>query len=111
MELTKEMTFEFIAEKKIGHMRCDFNDGKLANTWFGTALAKEEAVDLKDIQETVNTIMFEEIPTFDKLVEMCGGMGYDKEKNLFLVQGDYNYWIRLLPAKGDYNLYINVYNQ
>lgn len=111
MELTKEMTFEFNGEKKIGHMRCDFNDERLANSWFGETLAKEDGVNLKVIQETMNTIMFEEIPTFDKLVDMCGGMGYDKEQNRFLVQGDYNYWIRLLPAKGDYNLYIHVYMQ
>jgi hypothetical protein len=109
--LEKNCPFEFEAEKKVGHMRCDFQDGSLANSWFPTDHSKDENVNLTDIQNTVNSVMFDELTTFEKVVELCGGEGYDFRQNRFFVEGDYNYWIDLIPAKGDYNYYIHVYTK
>lgn len=109
--LKKEYTFEVDNEKKIGHMRCDFADGSIANTWFPTALAKKDGVNLQEIQDVVNEIMFKEITSFEKVVELCNGQGYDFRSNLFVYEGKYNYRIDLIPAKGDYNYYIHVYEK
>jgi hypothetical protein len=111
MKLETVQNFEVDKAKKIGHMRCDFADGRLANSWFPTELAKKEGVDLHEIQKIVNEIMFEEITTFDKVVELSGGEGYDYRSNRFVYEGKYNYWIDLNPVKGDYNFYIHVYEK
>lgn len=114
-EITKEMGFKFQKELKIGHIRADFNDGDKNpfNRWFANediqVLTDKHDIDLKEVQEAVNYVMFEHFSTWDKLVEACGGTGYDKETNYFGTHGKCNYWIRLLPCKGDYNMYINVY--
>ncbi|PLS19606.1 hypothetical protein CVD28_04095 [Bacillus sp. M6-12] len=109
--LDKEQRFEVNKEKKIGHMRCDFADGRLANKWFPTELASKEGVNLKEIQNIVNAIMFEEITTFDKVIELCEGLGYDNTSNRFVYEGEYHYWINLVPVAGDYNYYIHVYEK
>lgn len=110
VRLVKEYKFQVDDKKKIGHMRCDFADGHLANQWFPTDLANETE-NLHEIQNVVNKIMFEEIPSYDKVVELCGGEGIDKTTNFFIYEGNYNYWINLIPIRGEYNYYIHVYKK
>lgn len=109
--LETEQRFEVDKEKRIGHMRCDYQEGSIANTWFPTELTKKEGVNHREIQEIVNEIMFKEITSFDKVIELCGGQGYENRCNRFVYKGDYNYWIDLIPVKGDYNFYIQVYEK
>ena len=91
-------------------MRVDFADGSIANSWFPTALATSKE-NLQEIQDVVNDIMFDQITSYDKVVEICGGEGLDETANLYVYEGNYNYWINLIPIKGDYNYYINVYKK
>lgn len=95
---------------KVGHMRCDFADGYLSNSWFPAELSGQ--VNLAEIQKMVNVIMFEKITTFDEVVELCGGRtGYDRRTNLYLHTTDFNYRIDMIPVMGDYNYYIHVYTK
>jgi S-adenosylmethionine hydrolase len=110
----EEFTFEVKEELRIGTMRVDFADGGLSNKWTGTKLMgdfidKFGNVALNEAQETANDIQFKLLDTFDKVVEECGGNGYKFESNRFSYSDRFNYWIRLLPVKGDYNYYIKVY--
>ena len=111
MDITfdKEPQFDVENADKVGHMRCDFADGGIANSWFPTEMAMSGKVNLHEIQKVVNLIMFEEITTFDKVVKLCGGTGYDMRTNLYLHTADFNYRIDMIPVMGDYNYYIHVY--
>lgn len=109
INLEKEPNFQENVDLKVGHMRCDFADGGIANSWFPTELASDSKVDLHEIQKVVNLIMFDEITTFDKVVELCGGRGYDNRTNMYVHVGNYNYRVDMIPVMGDYNYYIHVY--
>lgn len=113
VNLVKVIPFEHNKDLKVGHMRCDFTQGKLANSWFPAdkfdSLSKEER---SEIQEVVNDIMNNHFPTFDDVVEGCNGNeGYGNETNYFAQVNDFNYWVRLNPVESDYSMYIMVYTK
>lgn len=105
------MSIEKIIKKEnhLGTMRFDFADGGLCNRWFPYQDLSEE--DVLIIQPKVNEIMFGTYNTFDKIVEKCGGIGYDYEKTIYDEEELYLYVIKLMPVKGIYNGYIYVYRK
>lgn len=119
MELKSDIMWEFNKEKKLGHIRCDFDRGRASkpfSTWFKSDnmqyLVKKHSIDLKKIDSTINCILESKIDSYDKVVELCGGkIGYSAENSVYLQRDECNYWIRLIPVKEDYNIYISVYTQ
>lgn len=112
-ELVQECPFEFSQEKKVGHMRGDFADGRLANRWFPTAqtfdgLTSEEK---QEIQMVCNELLCQHVDTFEKIVAYCGAQGYGNETNLFTQSEHFDYWVRLNPVQEDYAIYIHTYRQ
>lgn len=96
-------------EKHVGTMRFDFADGGMCNKWFPYQDLSQE--DIISIQPKVNDIMFNTYNTFDKIIEECGGTGYDKEKTIYQDEENFFYAIKLIPAMGTYNGYIYVYRK
>lgn len=96
-------------ERHLGTMRFDFADGGMCNKWFPYQTLSREDIEL--IQPKVNEIMFSTYNTFDKIVEECGGIGYNNEKVLYQNTEKYLYAIKLIPAMGAYNGYIYVYRK
>lgn len=114
LELSYEELFQIDNQKKLGVMRIDWYDGKLSNTWNPTELLinlkKNNKIDLQQLQEELNYIQFDKLNSFDKIVKMCDGTGYERETLLF-VQGKYNnYAIKLIPVRDSYS-YIFTYNK
>ncbi|PJI10236.1 MULTISPECIES: hypothetical protein [Clostridium] len=121
MELSKKQTFEVKNTLKIGHMRCSFEDKRMCNQWMPLYRSNNKtSSELKEIQKVINEIM-DKYNTFEKVLHECeayhgveinymfGGLNYNAD--LFLVHGNFNYWVRLIPQKGEYNLYISVYDK
>lgn len=98
-----------IKEKHLGTMRFDFADGGMCNKWFPYQDLSRE--DIESIQPVVNDIMFNTYNTFDKIIEECGGTGYNYEKTIYKEEKDFLYAIKLIPAMGAYNGYIYVYRK
>ena len=96
-------------ERHLGTMRFDFADGGMCNKWFPYQTLSREDIEL--IQPKVNEIMFGTYNTFDKIVEECGGTGYNNEKVLYQNTEKYLYAIKLIPARGAYNGYIYIYRK
>lgn len=96
-------------ERHLGTMRFDFADGGMCNKWFPYQTLSREDIEL--IQPKVNEIMFGTYNTFDKIVEECGGTGYNNEKVLYQNTEKYLYAIKLIPAMGAYNGYIYIYRK
>lgn len=111
----EEFSFKVKEENRVGTMRVYFDgDVQLCNSWFPSSNMRELANTygkrlLVELQDVLNDIMFNKLNTFDKVIDTCGGYGYDYEANRFTQFGQCNYWIRLIPAKGDYNYYIKDY--
>lgn len=107
---SEDFTFEVKEELRIGTMRVDFADGSLSNKWTPTELFETiSGIEINEVQKIVNDIQFKSLNTFDKVGEECGGYGYKFECNRFCSSDKFNYWIKLIPVKGDYNYYIKVY--
>lgn len=102
------MTWKFDAEKKVGHLRADFNDGRAFARWFEMQdLNKDSRAEI----QSVITEIFKVITSLDKVVEMCRESKMATgEENYFTTSEHFNYWIRLNPCKGDYNVYVHTYN-
>lgn len=113
LDIKRELFWEFKKELKIGHIRADFNDGGLHNSWIPAhdqeERVKKHGIDLSEVQKVVNDIMFNHYMTLEKVQEVCGGCLYSDESKVFITYGKCNYWVRFIPVKGDYNMYINVY--
>lgn len=98
-----------VKERHLGTMRFDFADGSMCNKWFPYQdLTKE---DIASIQPQVNIIMFDTYNTFEKIIEKCGGTGYNYEKTLYEETDNFLYAIKLIPVTGAYNGYIYVYRK
>lgn len=109
-----EFTFEAKEKLRIGTMRVDFASGPPASKWTPSEFMKtfidKFGIDaVNEVQAVVNDIQFRLLSTFDKVVDTCGGFGYRHETNRFIEYGKFNYWIRLIPVRGDYNYYIKIY--
>lgn len=117
MELVKNAFFKTEEDGVIGLglMRCDFEDGGLANKFFPSEvmeeLVKKHDLDLNQINSEVNYFMFEKFSTFEKIVVACHPTTRitDDMHNLFAEGETCNYWIRLIPERGSYNMYIKIY--
>lgn len=117
MELVKECPFEFDKDKKLGHMRCDFDGGRdIApyTTWFGTGDWKQNIDDdgVHAMDEVINFICHKEVNSYKKLIEHTGYLDnpYDSV-NYYMQYKNVDVWVRMIPAKDDYNMYINFYYQ
>lgn len=114
LNLTSDVLFDIENDKKLGVMRIDWYDGRLANTWNPTDLLiklnSENSIDLKKLQEELNTIQFDELDKFYKVEELCNGNGYDKERLLCCIGKHQRYVIKLVPVIDAYS-YIYVYNK
>lgn len=112
---TKEMNFAFDKDKKIGHVRIQFNGkGLLANQFIQTMDGDiNQVADIKLVNGVVNEIN-NWVKDYDNLVDnLCDSQeGFDKEVDYFYIDDNANFWIRVLPiGEGDYNLYIHIYKK
>lgn len=119
MELIKDCPFEFDKEKKLGHMRCDFDGGQNIRpykTWFGAgnwqAKADDYDIDPKELDEAVNFVCNDCVSTYSKLLDYTGYLEnpYD-HVNYYFQHRNIDVWVRMIPAKNDYNMYINLYHR
>ncbi|MCR3758498.1 hypothetical protein KYB31_05745 [Clostridium felsineum] len=121
MESSKKQIFEVKNNLKIGHMRCSFEDTRMCNQWIPLYRSNNKTEsELKEIQKVVNEIM-DKYNTFEKIVAECDSYhaieinyiteGLNYNVDLFLMQNNFNYWTRLIPSIGEYNLYISVYDK
>lgn len=111
-ELNKEKYFNYDSKELLGVMRFDFYDGSLANQWNPRELIIElnnkRQIDLKKLQNELNYIQFNLINNFSRIVELCGGTGYDKETLVYIEFEAAKYVIKLIPIKDSYS-YIYTY--
>ncbi|URZ15476.1 hypothetical protein [Clostridium felsineum] len=121
MKLLEKQAFKVKNNLKIGHMRCSFEDKSMCNQWISLYRSNFKTnSELKEIQKVVNEIV-DKYDTFEKIVKKCeafhgleidymfNGLNYNAD--LFLSKGTFNYWVRLIPQIGEYNLYISVYDK
>lgn len=110
--LSKEKIFNYDSKELLGVMRFDFYDGRLANQWnlrdLIIELNNKKEIDLKRLQEELNYIQFTLIKEFNKVVELCGGTGYDNETLVYIDLNVAKYVIKLIPVKDCYS-YIYTY--
>lgn len=108
-KLSKEKIFDYNSKELLGIMRFDFYDGSLANSWNEKELIKklreENKIDLKVLQMELNEIQFELIKSYEKVVELCGGEGYNNETLLYIEYENFKYVIKLVPV----NSYSYIY--
>lgn len=119
MELLKECPFEFDKEKKLGHMRCDYDGGqdiRPYKTWHGRSDIEEICdilgIDLEELDEAINFVCNDCCPTYTKFKKYVGYLEnpYD-HVNYFFQHKNIDVWVRMIPAKSDYNMYINLYHR
>lgn len=112
--LSKEKTFAYDSKELLGVMRFDFYDGRLSNQWNPRELIIElnnmKLIDLKKLQQELNYIQFTLIKEFNKIVELCNGIGYDKETLVYIELEEGKYVIKLIPVKDSYS-YIYTYKK
>ena len=111
-KLSKEETFDYDSKKLLGVMRFDFYDGRLSNQWNPRELIIEmnnrKLIDLKKLQQELNYIQFELIDSFNNIVNLCSGTGYDRETLVYIDLEIGRYVIKLIPVKDGYS-YIYSY--
>lgn len=113
-KLSKEKTFNYDSKEVLGVMRFDFYDGRLANQWNPRNLTMElnnkNEINLKRLQKELNFIQFTLIKEFNKIVELCNGVGYDKETLVYIDLEEGKYVIKLIPVLDSYS-YIYSYKR
>lgn len=114
--LTKESKFKVNQERKLAHNRL-YHDGYYwCNAWFvqnGTNGSKELEKEMTDISNYMTDIVLPNgiLDIWEIVDELeLESVGYD-EYNVFCSTDLANYWIRLIARRGDYNMYINVYEK
>lgn len=114
MRLSKEKTFNYHSKELLGIMRIDFYDGRLANQWNPRELIIElnnnKRIDLSTLQKELNYIQFEILKDFNKVVELCKEVGYEKETLIYVDLEIGKYVIKLIPVKDSYS-YIYAYKR
>ena len=110
--LRKEKYFNYDNKELLGVMRIDFNDGRLANQWNPRELIielnKKKEIDLKKLQQELNHIQFDLINNYERVVELCGGTGYDNETLVYVDFEIGKYIVKLIPVRACYS-YIYTY--
>lgn len=111
-ELSKEKYFNYDSKELLGVMRFDFYDGRLANQWNPKDLIIElnnkEEIDLKKLQQELNYIQFDLLNSYEEVLELCGGTGYDNETLFYMDFEVAKYVIKLIPVRDTYS-YIYTY--
>ena len=111
-KLSKVKTFEYNSNELLGVMIFDFYDGGLANQWNPRDLIIElndkKEIDLKRLQKELNYIQFDLIKSFDNVVSICNGKGYDNETLVYIDLDIAKFVIKLVPIRDDYS-YIYSY--
>ena len=113
-KLSKEKIFDYNSKELLGIMRFDFYDGSLANSWNEKELIKslkeENKIDLKTLQMELNEIQFELIKSYENVIKLCDGEGYENETLLYIEYKKFKYVIKLIPVKDSYS-YIYAYKK
>lgn len=95
-------------QNKVGHLRCDFADGRLSQNWFGQGLLNNN--EIAEVSKKLIGIN-ELIPNYDFIVDLCGGEGLDKSANRFTASDNFIYWINFIPVMDSYHYYVHVYKK
>lgn len=119
MELLKDCPFTFDKEKKIGHMRCDYDGGREIRpftTWFGTdyleAVCQQHEINIHDLDKAVNFVIDDNCNNYSNFMEFIPDSVSDYDSvNYFFQYNNVDVWVRMIPAPNDYNIYINLYHQ
>lgn len=99
--------------KAIGMMRLDWlgsRKDEVCNQWFPDPMydSTRGSISYQQLQQELNELIFDELGTFEQVIQRCEGEGYDHEV-VFKVEGkELNYFIRLVPVQTSYS-YIFVY--
>ncbi|MBT9830300.1 hypothetical protein [Clostridium baratii] len=113
-KLSKEKIFDYNSKELLGIMRFDFYDGSLANSWNERELIKrlkeENKIYLKVLQLELNEIQFELIKSYEEVIKLCDGEGYDNETLLYIECEKFKYVIKLVPVRDNYS-YIYAYKK
>ncbi len=113
-ELSKEKYFNYDSKELLGVMRFDFYDGALANQWNPRDLIidlnNKKKIDLKKLQQELNYIQFNLINNYEKVIELCEGVGYKNETLLYIDFEISKYVIKLIPVRDCYS-YIYTYRK
>lgn len=111
-ELSKVKCFDYNNEEILGVMRFDFYDGRIANQWNPRELIIElnskGKIDLKKLQQELNYIQFDLINTYDRIIGLCNGSGFENETLLYIDMEVSKCVIKLIPCRDCYS-YIYVY--
>lgn len=114
LQLHIEQSFEIDNSKRLGTMRIDWFDNRLANQWnpteFLIKLNDSNSIDLKLLQEELNYIQFEILDSFQEVSRLCEGIGYDSETYLYARTEVFDYILKLIPTKDAYS-YIFVFRK
>lgn len=114
-DLTGVEIFKVDPEKEIAYNRLDHNGYRWYNTWFpknGTDNNKIISEMEKVSDYMTESALKNGIKDIYKLAEKCNAqnLSYD-EYNLFYKGKHTDVWIRMIPRRGDYNLYIHFYEK
>jgi hypothetical protein len=109
--LTKEMNFKFEDNKKIGHIRTQFDWEKLVSRQFipvadMESKVKDHNIHLGHLNGVCIAIQEKWLKNYETIEELCDG----QEINYFVQNENVNYWIRLNPFENDHNCYIHFYH-
>jgi hypothetical protein len=110
--LTKEMNFKFEDNKKIGHIRTQFNWEKLEAKQFipvsdMEAKVKDHNIHLGHLNGVCIAIQEKWLKNYETIEELCN----EEETNYFVQYENVNYWIRLNPfGVKEYNCYVHMYH-
>ena len=116
--ISTDIMFPFEADKKIGHLRCQFGEEKQIANQFIPTEGFEKAletyhIDKNGLNEVLNVLQFDWIQNYAHMKQLCQAPDdTTKEKDYFLQWNQVNYWIRLhLFGTEDYNCYIYCYHE
>lgn len=99
------------SSRRIGTMRIDWYDGRIANRWFPTEYfdtAKIKGMNVAKVQEEVNEIIFHKFLKYENVLEACEGHGYHHSKHFYCVGEQCDFSIKLIPVITDYS-YVYIY--
>ena len=113
-KLSKEKYFKYDSKELLGVMKFDFYDGRLSNQFNPSKLIIQmndrKLIDIKKLQQELNYIQFTLIEEFNKVIDLCNGIGYEKETLVYIELEEGKYVIKLIPVKDSYS-YIYIYKR
>ena len=109
MNLSTQLPNGLVPAQKVGFMRCDFTTGSLANSW---KQIKDDmsTSELHEVQQHVNDIM-NQVPSYQWIVELCGGEGLENAENRFAESENFFYWVSFIPIYDSYHFYVYAYRK